>query len=124
MAQGRDKYRCNPRNERGSGRPLAHYELDGNANDASTYHRHGMAAGCTPAADRSGNPQSAMSFDGNDFVVLSQADLPVTNDDNVFVGHPDPTSSIPSQIHPFQGSLDDLRICNRALSAEEIAQLQ
>ncbi|MFT3908958.1 MAG: T9SS type A sorting domain-containing protein [Ferruginibacter sp.] len=45
--------------------PVAHYPLNGNANDASGNGLHGTVIGTvTPAIDRFGNNNSAMQFDG------------------------------------------------------------
>ncbi len=43
---------------------VAHYPLDGNANDASGLGRDGVAVNTTPAIDRWGRVNSAFSFDG------------------------------------------------------------
>jgi parallel beta-helix repeat protein len=57
----------------GSGSPddpilIAHYPLDGNANDVSGNNYHGSLVNTHNAEDRFGNPNSALSFDGNDYI--------------------------------------------------------
>lgn len=47
---------------------IASYEFDGNANDSSGNSHHGTINGATLTTDRLGNPNSAYSFDGNDFI--------------------------------------------------------
>lgn len=48
---------------------VLHYPLNGNANDVSGNNNNGTVFGATAAADRFGNPNSAMSFDGvNDYI--------------------------------------------------------
>ena len=49
-----------------SGGLLAYYPLDGDGTDASGNGNDGTVFGATPAADRFGNPNSALSFDGID----------------------------------------------------------
>ncbi|MCE3296231.1 MAG: type sorting protein [Crocinitomicaceae bacterium] len=50
---------------------LVHYELNGDANDATSNQLHGTVQGATNTADASGNSNSALSFDGvNDYVEL------------------------------------------------------
>jgi sulfatase modifying factor 1 len=50
---------------------LAWYPFNGNANDASGNGNNGVINGVTLTADRSGNPNSAFSFDGvNDYVAV------------------------------------------------------
>ncbi|MDW3651060.1 MAG: LamG-like jellyroll fold domain-containing protein [Bacteroidia bacterium] len=51
---------------------VAHYPLDGNALDISGNANHGSLQGAVLVADRYGNPNAAMQFDGfNDYVELS-----------------------------------------------------
>lgn len=47
---------------------VAHYQLDGNANDSSGNGNNGLVYGATPTVDRNGNANSAYSFDGNDYI--------------------------------------------------------
>lgn len=63
---------------------VAHYPLDGNANDLSGYGNHGVVSGATPTADRSGNLNAAYSFDGvNDGIVIpNSASLTIGNFQN------------------------------------------
>jgi hypothetical protein len=50
---------------------VAHWELNGNANDASRYGNNGAAIGTTAVADRFGNAGSALHFDGfSSYVVI------------------------------------------------------
>jgi hypothetical protein len=44
---------------------VSYYPFDGNANDASGNNRHGTATNVAVTADRFGNPNSALSFDGS-----------------------------------------------------------
>ena len=63
---------------------LLHYAFDGNSNDSSGNARHGSPSGVVYVADRNGNPNSAVYFDGlNDFIDLPNVselkpDLPVS----------------------------------------------
>jgi len=43
---------------------IAHWPLDGNAQDVSRYHNNGIAFYTTPVADRFGKPNAALEFDG------------------------------------------------------------
>src|SRR5690242_13751960 len=43
---------------------VAYYPLDGNALDVSGHALHGTVVGATPATNRFGAPQSALSFNG------------------------------------------------------------
>jgi Concanavalin A-like lectin/glucanases superfamily/Ig-like domain CHU_C associated/Lectin C-type domain/Secretion system C-terminal sorting domain len=53
---------------------VAHYPMNGNANDISGNNYNGTIFGATAAADRFGNPNSALSFDGvNDYIDLPDA---------------------------------------------------
>jgi hypothetical protein len=45
---------------------IAHYPLDGHANDESGEEHHGTIYGATSAPDRNGNTNSAFQFDGQD----------------------------------------------------------
>jgi hypothetical protein len=45
---------------------VAHYPLDGTANDVSGNNHHGVVSGATPTEGRSGTENSAYSFDGAD----------------------------------------------------------
>jgi hypothetical protein len=47
---------------------VAHYLFNGNADDETGNGFNGIIDGATPAADKFGNIQKALSFDGNDFV--------------------------------------------------------
>ena len=47
---------------------VAWYKFDGNANDSSGNGNHGTVNGATLTTDRFGNPNSAYSFDGNDWI--------------------------------------------------------
>lgn len=60
---------------------LAHYPLDGDANDMSGNDRHGKVYGATPTADRFGNKDGAYYFDGKDDYIALQdtANLRYTN---------------------------------------------
>ena len=63
---------------------IAHYTLDGNAQDVSGNNNHGTPVGATLTADRFGNPNTAYSFNGiSDYIDLSpnakfKPNLPVT----------------------------------------------
>ncbi len=43
---------------------VAHWPLDGNAEDVSRYHNNGIAFYTSPVADRFGKPNAALQFDG------------------------------------------------------------
>lgn len=47
---------------------IAHYPLNGNANDATGNGHDGVVNGATATADRSGTAGAAMSFDGGDYI--------------------------------------------------------
>ncbi|MDP8231521.1 MAG: LamG-like jellyroll fold domain-containing protein, partial [Candidatus Zophobacter franzmannii] len=49
---------------------VAYYPLDGNANDASGYGNNGTVYGATPYTDISGNINSALYFDGDDYAII------------------------------------------------------
>jgi hypothetical protein len=53
---------------------VAYYPFNGNANDASGNNNHGTVYGATLTTDRFGNPNSAYSFDGNDYYIKASAD--------------------------------------------------
>jgi hypothetical protein len=64
--------------------PIAHYSLDGNANDAGGNGLNGTIVGTlSPVADRFGNPNSAMAFDGNPANRIEIADNPLLHSGNV-----------------------------------------
>jgi hypothetical protein len=44
---------------------VAHYQMDGNARDQSRHKLHGILIGSSPTADRFGQPNKALFFDGN-----------------------------------------------------------
>jgi len=50
---------------------IAHYPFTGGSFNDFAGTNHGTNYGATPVADRFGNPNNAMSFDGNDWVDLS-----------------------------------------------------
>jgi hypothetical protein len=50
---------------------VASYYFDGNANDASGNGHDGNINGATWAFDRNGDADKALSFDGNDFVIIN-----------------------------------------------------
>ena len=47
---------------------IAHYPFNGNADDESGNENHGTVYGATLTIDRFGNPNSAYSFDGDDYI--------------------------------------------------------
>lgn len=54
---------------------IAHYQLDGNADDLSIYQHNGTVSEAIPATDRFGNMDAACYFDGvNDFIQIPDAD--------------------------------------------------
>jgi len=53
---------------------VAHYTLDGHANDNSGYENHGLIEGPIPAMDRKMNEASALYFDGNDDIIQVEDD--------------------------------------------------
>jgi len=54
--------------------PIAHYSLDGNADDISGNGSNGTIYGATPTTDRFGNANAALKFDGkDDFIEISPA---------------------------------------------------
>ncbi|HRH36171.1 MAG TPA: hypothetical protein PKY12_13990, partial [Catalimonadaceae bacterium] len=64
--------------------PIAHYRLDGNANDAGSNVLNGTIVGAlSPVADRFGNPNSAMRFDGNTANRIEIADNPLLGPANI-----------------------------------------
>ncbi len=55
---------------------VAAYNFNGDADDASGNGHHGSVSGAAWVPDRSGNPDGALNFDGNDYVLVSDhADL-------------------------------------------------
>jgi hypothetical protein len=54
----------------GPGGMVAYYPFNGNANDTSGNGYHGTVTGATPIADRFGDPSSAYSLDGNDYIEI------------------------------------------------------
>ena len=54
---------------------VAYYPLNGNANDESGCENDGTVTGATLTDDRDGNPNSAYSFDGNDYISASDSDV-------------------------------------------------
>ena len=50
---------------------VASYYFDGNASDASGNGHDGSINGAAWASDRNGNPNNALSFDGNDYVLVN-----------------------------------------------------
>ena len=51
---------------------VAEYLFNGNADDTSGNSFHGVVHGATPTPDRSGNPNSAMAFDGiDDYIIVT-----------------------------------------------------
>lgn len=55
---------------------IAYYPFNGNADDESGNGHDGAAVGVVYSNDRDGNPSSAMTFDGNDFVsIMDDADF-------------------------------------------------
>jgi transcriptional regulator with XRE-family HTH domain/uncharacterized glyoxalase superfamily protein PhnB len=53
---------------------VAHYRLDGNAQDSSGNERDGTVSGAVPCADRFGSQGGAMRFDGvDDYIVIDPA---------------------------------------------------
>lgn len=64
--------------------PLAHYPLDGNANDAGSNGLNGTIVGTlSPVTDRFGNPNSAMRFDGTTANRIEIADNPLLRPTNI-----------------------------------------
>ena len=59
---------------------VAYYPFNGNADDASGNLHHGNPVGATLAEDRLGNPNSAYSFDSEDYIIVD--------------GFPDTTGSV------------------------------
>jgi len=57
-------------------RLVAYYPFNGNAVDESGNGNHGAVLGATLTDDRFGNPDSAYSFDGNDYIKMSADNLP------------------------------------------------
>ena len=55
---------------------VLHYSFDGDALDHSGSGNDGVVFGATLTADRSGNPQRALHFDGNDYVKADGSVLP------------------------------------------------
>ena len=53
-----------------AGGQTAYYPFNGNANDESGNGYHGTVTGATLIADRFGNPNSAYSLDGNDYIKI------------------------------------------------------
>lgn len=53
---------------------VAWYKFDGNANDSSGNGNDGTAHGVTLTTDRNGNPNSAYSFDGDDWISVAHDD--------------------------------------------------
>ena len=49
---------------------IAHYPLDGNANDVTEGKRHGVSSGITPVADRHGKKRGALHFNGVDDMIV------------------------------------------------------
>jgi len=49
---------------------VAHWALNGNANDASRYGNNGAAINTTPVADRFGNPNNALYFNGSTSYII------------------------------------------------------
>jgi len=59
---------------------VAHWSLDGNANDVTGNGHNGTIIGATPTSDRLGNANSAYSFDGSDYItVADSADFTLGN---------------------------------------------
>lgn len=56
-----------------SGGLVAHYPFNGNANDVSGRGNHGVVLGAIPTADRHGNPNSALWFNGVNSRVVIQS---------------------------------------------------
>ena len=52
---------------------MGHWPFSGNANDESVNENHGTVDGATLTADRSGNEDSAYSFDGNDKITIANS---------------------------------------------------
>jgi hypothetical protein len=59
--------------------PVAHYTFDGDANDSSGNGNHATVMGATLAPDRNGNPNSAYSFDGDDWIAADADGLPTAD---------------------------------------------
>jgi hypothetical protein len=59
---------------------VAYYPFNGNANDEGGNENHGVVYGATLTENRFGNPASAYSFDGNDYINIGQ--LPQLNNAN------------------------------------------
>jgi gliding motility-associated-like protein len=54
---------------------IAYYPFNGNANDESPNHNHGIVHGATLCPDRFGNPNSAYHFNGqNNYIEIPQSD--------------------------------------------------
>lgn len=68
---------------------VAHYPLDGNANDVSGNNKHGVLNGPYAAYDRNGNAGKALFFDGvNDDVVINHSLLSSSNNTITFWAKP------------------------------------
>lgn len=53
---------------------VAYYPLDGNADDASGYVNNGTTEGVRSVSDRNGNENSALAFDGDDWIKVASSD--------------------------------------------------
>jgi hypothetical protein len=58
---------------------VAYYRFDGNANDASGNGKDGENIGAVPTVDRFGNASSALSFNANAYISLTNRPLPGVN---------------------------------------------
>jgi hypothetical protein len=76
--------------------PLAYYyPFDGNAVDHSGNGHDGMVHGATLVADRYGNPQSAYSFDGTDWIEAPGDALPIGDSDRTLTLWLNPSANNP-----------------------------